>query len=103
MMERQSSTCRSQGRSLSASSFDHEENSQHQHEKGSESDRLTSHDEQGERSAMWQRIFDTARKYFGRILFPLAVPQEQCPNISLKDSKQFMPSRNTVARDEAPP
>jgi hypothetical protein len=35
----------------------------------------------GERpAAMWQRIFDTARKSAGRIIFPLAVPQEQCPN-----------------------
>jgi hypothetical protein len=35
----------------------------------------------GERpAAMWQRIFDTARKSSGRILFPLVVPQEQCPN-----------------------
>lgn len=35
----------------------------------------------GERpAAMWQRIFDTARKSPGRILFPLSIPQEQCPN-----------------------
>lgn len=34
----------------------------------------------GERpAAMWQRIFDTARRSSGRILFPLSVPQDQCP------------------------
>eukprot|EP00604_Paraphysomonas_vestita_P003651 CAMPEP_0174820272 /NCGR_PEP_ID=MMETSP1107-20130205/3977_1 /TAXON_ID=36770 /ORGANISM="Paraphysomonas vestita, Strain GFlagA" /LENGTH=483 /DNA_ID=CAMNT_0016035259 /DNA_START=285 /DNA_END=1736 /DNA_ORIENTATION=+ len=35
----------------------------------------------GERpAAMWKRIFETARKSSGRIIFPLSVPQSQCSN-----------------------